>query len=185
MIHQKIAKKEYYLTSNRNIFDVVHQVVNAQENGATIFLPHVCNNIDLFDAGFAAQIAKQYPSVKMDYHLLGKSFLSTNLGYSQIIKVFEEPKYRHKLFIVNMIAQNGIRSHHNNRPLNYFALGQCMYKVSQYIHNNTGFASKTEKIQIHCPRFGSGLAGGNWNFISDLINDVWGRFHVTVYNPSK
>jgi hypothetical protein len=84
-----------------------------------------------------------------------------------------------------MIAQNGVRNFTNQRPLNYFALGQSMYKVSQFIHMNTGFLNKNEKIEIHCPKFGSGLAGGNWNFISELINDIWGKFFVTVYNPLK
>lgn len=185
MPNQKILKKEPYILSNRNIFDVIKQTVGAKENGATVFVPHVCNNIDIFDAGFAGQVAQYYPSVKMDYHLLGKSFLSSNLGYSQIIKVYEEPKYRHQLFFVNMIAQNGVRNYSNPRPLNYFALGQSMYKLSHYIHTNTGFLNKSEKVEIHCPKFGSGLAGGNWNFISELINDVWGRFFVTVYNPIK
>jgi hypothetical protein len=85
-----------------------------------------------------------------------------------------------------MIAQNGIRSPENNRPLNYLALVKSMNSLSQYIHTNTGFINKNEKIEIHCPKFGSGLAGGNWNFITDLINDIWGKFFVTVYNyPPK
>lgn len=185
MSYQKTPKKEPYIISNKNIFETVKERVNSKENGATVFVPHVCNNIDLFGAGFAAQVAERYPSVKADYHLLGKNFLQSNLGYSQIIKVYEEPKYRHKLFFVNMISQKGIKSFNNPRPLNYFALAQSMYKVSNYIHNNTGYSNKTEKIEIHCPKFGSGLAGGNWNFISELINDIWGKFFVTVYNPLK
>jgi hypothetical protein len=185
MNYQKTAKKEPYVVSNKNIFDIIKQRVNSQENGATVFVPHVCNNIDLFETGFAAQVAEKYPNVKTDYHLLGRNFLSANLGYCQIIKVYEEPKYRHKLFFINMIAQNGIKNYSNPRPLNYFALGQSMYKISQYIHMNTGFLEKNEKIEIHCPKFGSGLAGGNWNFISELINDIWGKFFVTVYNPTK
>ena len=85
-----------------------------------------------------------------------------------------------------MISQNGIRSNDNVRPLNYLALAKSMNSLSQYIHTNTGFLTKSEKIEIHCPKFGAGLAGGNWNFISDLIQDIWGKFFVTVYNyPPK
>lgn len=185
MINHKTIKKEPYITSNKDIFDIIKQRVKAKENGATVFVPHVCNNIDLFDAGFAGQVAKEYPSVKIDYHLLGKNFLLNNLGYSQVLKVFEEPQYRHKLFFVNMISQNGVRSYSNFRPLNYLALAQSMYKLSQYVNVNTGFVNKSEKIEIHCPKFGSGLAGGNWNFISELINDIWGKYTVFVYNYKK
>lgn len=187
MPHNKtLNKKESFIYSNKNIFDITKDRVIAKENGATVFVPHVCNNIDLFDAGFAAQIAKIYPSVKTDYHLLGKNFLQKNLGHSQIIKVIEEPQYRHKLFFVNMVAQNGVKTFHNQRPLNYLALAQSMNKLSQFIYMNTGFMDKSENIEIHAPKFGSGLAGGNWNFISELIDDIWGKFFVTIYNyPAK
>lgn len=168
--------------SNKDLFSVITDRVSAGNNGCTVFVPHVCNNIDLFGAGFAAQVAKNYPSVKTDYHLLGKSFLKNNLGYSQILKVYEDPKFRHKLYFVNMVSQNGVRSANNPRPLHYGALVKSMSQLTQYIYNNTGFAHKTEKIEIHSPKFGSGLAGGNWDFIQDIIDDIWGRFFVTVYN---
>ena len=170
-----------YIYSDHEIFKTTKERVSAQNNGATVIIPHVCNNIDLFGAGFAAEISNHYPIVKENYHLLGKSFLKSNLGYSQFVKVHENEKHKHKLLFVNMVAQNGIRSSSNTRPLNYFALAKCMASVSQYIVSNTGFIQKTENVEIHCPKFGSGLAGGNWNFISDLIEDIWGKFFVTVH----
>jgi hypothetical protein len=36
-------------------------------------------------------------------------------------------------------------------------------------------------VQIHAPKFGCGLAGGNWNFIQDLITDIWKNIQVFVY----
>jgi hypothetical protein len=171
-----------YILSNKNIFDIVKDRVTSGNVGSTVFVPHVCNNIDLFGAGFAQQVAEHYPSVKQDYHLLGKNFLKNNLGYSQILKVYEDNKHKHKLFFVNMISQNGIKNPNNTRPLNYLALAKSMALLSNYIVMNTGFTNNSEKIEIHCPKFGSGLAGGNWNFISDLIEDVWGRYFVTVYS---
>lgn len=182
----KTLNHKSFIYSNHDLFDITRQRVRADHEGATIFVPHVCNNIDLFGAGFAAQVANNYPIVKQDYHLLGKNFLRNNFGYSQIVKVYENPKYKHKLFFVNMISQNGTRSPINDRPLNYLALVKSMSSLSQYIINNTGFLNKSENVEIHAPRFGSGLAGGDWNFISDLINDIWGKFFVTVYNyPPK
>ena len=117
--------------------------------------------------------------------MIGKTFLKNNLGHSQIIKVYEQPKYRHKLYLVNMIAQNGIRNTKNNRPLNYAALVKSMMQVSVFINNSTGFLQKTENVEIHAPKFGSGLSGGNWNFISELIDDIWGKYHVFIYNSYK
>lgn len=172
--------------SNRNLFESVTDRVASGNNGATVFVPHVCNNIDLFGAGFAAQVADKFPLVKENYHLLGKNFLKNNLGYSQIVKVWENEKFKHKLFFVNMISQNGIRGPNNNRPLKYPALIKSMLSLSQYINNQTGLLNKTEKVEVHAPKFGAGLAGGDWNFITDLIEDIWGHLFVTIYNyPPK
>lgn len=182
---QTKIKSKNYVTYNSNIFDSITNRVKGGNSGATVFVPHVCNNIDLFGAGFAGQVAYHYPIVKENYHLLGKNFLKNNLGHSQIVKVYEDAKFKHKLYFVNMIAQNGIRGKDNLRPLNYLALVKSMNLLSQFIQHNTGFANKTEKIEIHCPKFGSGLAGGNWNFISDLLEDIWKPYNIYVYNFNK
>jgi hypothetical protein len=171
-----------YILTNRDIFESIESRIKAGHTGSTVIVPHVCNNIDTFGAGFAASVANMYPDVKTNYHLLGKNFLKSNLGHSQILKIKEDKKYRHGLYFVNMIAQNGIRNNNNIRPLNYAALVKSMIQVSLFIQNNTGFANKSENVEIHAPKFGSGLAGGNWNFISDLIQDIWGRYTVYVYN---
>jgi hypothetical protein len=181
----KTTSRPNYILTKQDIFDSVNKRIAAGHAGATIFVPHVCNNIDLFGAGFAAAIAQEYPVVKANYHMLGKNFLKNNLGHSQIVKLKEDKKYKHALYAVNMIAQNGIRSASNPRPLNYAALVKSMIQVSHFIQNNTGFSAKTENIEIHAPKFGSGLAGGNWNFISDLIEDIWGRYTVFVYQHNQ
>jgi hypothetical protein len=183
--HNRKRYESSYITTNGDIFDIASKRVKSGHEGATVFIPHVCNNIDMFGAGFAAQIAEMFPSVKTDYHLLGKKFLQSNLGYSQVLRIYEEPKYKHQLYIVNMIAQNGIIGPKNPRPLNYYGLVKSMVSLSRYIDTNTGFLQKTERVEIHCPKFGSGLAGGNWNFISDLIDDIWGKYQVFVYNYKR
>lgn len=174
-----------YLLTNQDIFESIEKRISAGYAGATVIVPHVCNNLDLFGAGFASAIANEYPVVKANYHVLGKTFLRNNLGHSQIVKVKEDKKYKHGLYVVNMIAQNGLKSNSNPRPINYAALAKSMIQVSSFIQNNTGFNTKTEQIEIHTPKFGSGLAGGNWNFISDLIEDIWGRYTVFVYQHNQ
>ena len=174
--------KSNSMISNKEIFHSIIQRSQDKNQGATVIVPHVCNNLDLFGGGFAAQVAVEYPEVKSNYHLLGKKFLQSNLGHDQFIIVHKEPVYGHKIIFVNMIAQNGIRRPDNERPLNYAALVRSMVGVSQYIQMNTGFITKQEKIEIHAPRFGSGLAGGNWDFIDDLITDIWYRYPVYIYS---
>lgn len=168
--------------SDRNLFEIISARVRAGNNGATVIVPHVCNNADAFGAGFASHVSEKYPIVKENYHMLGKNFLKQNFGYCQIVQVYEDPKYKHKLIFANMIAQNGFKNQNNPRPINYLALVKSMNSLSQYITLKTGFVSKNENIEIHCPKFGSGLAGGDWNFIANLIEDIWPKYFITVYN---
>ena len=180
-----IDNTRYTIVKNIDIFSMIQNRINAKHDGSTVFVPHVCNNIDLFGAGFAGQVGDKFPTVKTNYHLLGKNFLSKNMGYSQILKTKETEPYKHKLYFVNMIAQNGIKSRTNPRPLNYYGLVKSMVSISKYMENNTGLSNNSENVEIHCPRFGCGLAGGSWDFISDLIDDIWGKYKVFVYLPKN
>lgn len=162
-----------------NLFDFVNKQIYNEYNGSSVIVPHVCNNINAFGAGFAAGISKHYPIVKENYHLLG---LKNTLGYVQFVEVDKDPKYGHKLIFANMIAQNSIISKSNTRPLHYGALVKSMYTVLSYI--DTSF-DKENKVQIHCPKFGCGLAGGNWQFINNLIEDIWSHIPVFIYDLKK
>jgi hypothetical protein len=158
-----------------NLFEHIESYVNQNHNGCSIIVPHVCNNVNSFGAGFAAGVAKHFPIVKENYHLLGKQNI---LGYTQFVEVYKNKDYGHKIIFANMIAQNGTIHKNNPRPLNYYSLAKCMANVNLYIHQN--FDSEN-RVQIHAPKFGCGLAGGNWNFIQDLITDIWKNIQVFVY----
>lgn len=171
-------KKSTISYVNGDIFNYVDHYINAENNGCSIIIPHVCNNINVFGAGFASAITKHYPIVKENYHLLGNTFLKNNLGHTQFIEVSKNKTYGHKLIFANMISQNGIISSNNPRPLNYLALAKSMVSVTNYISSNY---NEDNKVQIHAPKFGCGLAGGNWNFIENLIEDIWKNFSITIY----
>lgn len=166
-----------------NLFNVVEQNIRAGYNGTNIIVPHVCNNVDSFGAGFTAGIAKHYPVVKENYHMLGSHFLKNNLGYTQFVEVAKDNKYGYKLIFANMIAQNGTISKLNTRPLNYYALVKSMASIKSYIQQN--FNPKDSPVQIHAPKFGSGLAGGDWRFIEELIKDIWNNIPVFIYDLVK
>lgn len=161
-----------------DIFDHLDRYIFGKNNGCSIIVPHVCNNVNSFGAGFAGALAKRYPIIKENYHLLGSNFLKSNIGYTQYITTLEDTEYKHKLIFANMIAQNGTISNKNPRPLNYLALVKCMVSVSNYIQKNF---DQEYPVQIHCPKFGCGLAGGNWNFVKDLIDDIWNTNTVVIY----
>lgn len=167
-----------YYTSD--IFETCLSRVNSGNNGCNIVIPHVCNNINVFGAGFAHAITKRFPIVKENFHLLGNK---AKLGYVQYVNIFKDKSYGHELTIANMISQNQTISHNNPRPLNYESLVKCMVDVRNYSHH---IQQQTQnKIEIHCPKFGSGLAGGNWLFIENLIKDIWSDFYIYVHVIKK
>jgi len=119
-------------------------------------LIHCCNDIGKMGAGVAAAIARKWPSVRSDYlkwYRGGKGF---KLGAVQFIKVEDD------IVVGNMIGQHGIRTQGKVPPIRYGAISKCLEKV--------GIAAIRNKASIHCPRFGSALAGGSWDKIEGLIN---------------
>lgn len=173
-----VQKITYTSVKNKNLFEVVNSVISGEHNGNSVVVPHVCNNVNAFGAGFAGQVAALYPEVKINFHLLGNQ---SKLGHTQFVTINSNSRYNHKIIFANMIAQNKLISPKNQRPLNYAALVYSMTQVRNYI-KNTEKNSDSKKIEIHAPKFGSGLAGGNWNFISDLICDIWYDIPVFIYS---
>jgi len=170
------SSKLHYL--NKNIFTITKDRVESASTGATVIIPHVCNNVNAFGAGFADAIAHTFPIVKENFHLLRKPVL----GQNQNILVMKNKQYGHELIVINMIAQNGLINKQNIRPLNYGALSMCMLNIKHLV-KNLNSQSDTSTVEIHAPKFGSGLAGGQWKFIECLIHDIWNDIPVFIYNP--
>lgn len=172
-----LSKNEsaFYNHVKMDLFDNINHCINSGNIGCSVLVPHVCNDINLFGAGFAATVANHYPIVKENFHLLGNKAI---LGQTQFVSAYKDKKFGHELIFANMIAQKGVASHSYKRPLNYGALAKCMMSVTSYINQR---ADKESRIQIHAPKFGSGLAGGNWLFIQELITDIWKDHTVFIY----
>lgn len=168
----------YVLIKNQDIFDSINTRIGSGKDGCSVIVPHVCNNVNAFGAGFAGQVALKYPEVKMNFHMLGSQ---AKLGHTQFVSVKSDKQYRHSIIFANMISQNKLISNTNRRPINYAALVYSMNQVKQHI--KTLQSNMDSKIEIHAPKFGSGLAGGDWKFISHLIDDIW--FDISVYIYTK
>ena len=167
----------YALIKNQDIFDIINNRISSGINGSSVIVPHICNNVNAFGAGFAGCVAENYPEVKANFHMLGQK---AKLGQTQFITVKTDKVYRHSIVFANMIAQHKLINLSNKRPLNYGALVYCMSEVRSFAKKLQNNSDKCN-IEIHCPKFGSGLAGGNWSFVSDLIDDIWSDLPVFVY----
>jgi hypothetical protein len=100
------------------------------------------------------------------------NFRKYNLGDIQAVRV------RGDLTVINMFGQHGIYPENGAIPLRYFELQECLQRVRTYCHENA-------IESIHAPRFGAGLAGGNWDIIEDMITRDLSDIPVYIYTLPK
>ena len=150
-------------------------------------IAHVCNDRGKWGAGFVLELERKYPLAKYEYldwyhenagtpdyqkkvtDLPYKTIVYEDiffeLGNLQVVEVYPD-----KRFVANMVAQElgGLR------PLFYNHLCKCMDMLAGLIIDNA------LPNKIISPQFGSGLAGGNWYIIKELIHDCWCRKGINV-----
>jgi hypothetical protein len=126
-----------------------------------IVIPHIVNNLKIWGSGFVIPLGNYFPKAKNEYLNMDEKHIC--LGNTQIIDV------SNNIFIANMIAQEGIcsrstgdRKFVNDKPIRYAALCKCLSTI-----NNSCYG-----FDVYAPKFGSGLAGGNWDFIEELIEEI-------------
>jgi O-acetyl-ADP-ribose deacetylase (regulator of RNase III) len=150
--------------------DLFDYVPNSDDE--VVVICHVCNNIKAWGAGFVIPLAKKYPEARQAY----LEMPTQNLG--EVGFVFTEDE---KVVVANMIGQEGVGpKFEDNRlipPIRYEALKKCMEQVLRIVN----VLKEQKKVSIACPLFGSGLAGGSWDVISKMIEEIWHDNNVTVY----
>lgn len=120
-------------------------------------------------AGFARAVRNKYPSIQKDFRvwsLMDPNNLS--LGNTHMSAVADD------LYVVSMIAQHGYGESVKPR-IRYAALKDCLQQLKKI--------ALDKGASIHMPRIGTGYAGGNWSYISELIDEVLvvNGITVTVY----
>lgn len=163
------AKYYRYYSIIGDIFDGINNIAK----DTVVIVPHVCGTNGKFNSGFANALSSLYPETKINYEMLP----AHKLGEVQIINIDKNK------IAVNMICDNESLNK-NVRTLNYYCLGKCMAGIRSYIKTNYKDA-EIKKCQIHAPRFGTGRPGGDWNFISELINDIWFDIETFIYTQKR
>lgn len=131
---------------------------------------HVVNDQGGWGAGVVLAISRRWPEPEVHYRkwAAGPDFV---LGMIQPVRVASG------LWVMNMLAQRG---YWNGNP----ATPAMCYETLRTCLNKTALWTRGRGASIHCPRFGAGLAGGNWNVIEQIIKDelVGAGLSVTVYD---
>jgi O-acetyl-ADP-ribose deacetylase (regulator of RNase III) len=146
--------------------DMFKQIARIREG--EIMIPHCCNDIGAWGAGFVLPLAKEFPKARSGYLEFYKTRKEDRhnhkfeLGATQIIEV--DVTANRIVLVANMIGQRGVRGPLNPVPVDYDALEKCIEEVSQHCDENT---------LIFAPKFGAGLAGGKWDKIEPMILKHW------------
>ena len=151
---------------------------------------HCCNNKNEWGKGFVLALNKRWKEpekVFRDFSTRDKTGYSSNypVSRSPILGKTCYAKIDNHLVIANMIGQDGTESKDNPKPIKYKALANAMAEVFGYVEMIKSQTSNP--VVIHCPKFGSDLAGGNWEFILELIREIWleNGIDVVVYEFVK
>jgi O-acetyl-ADP-ribose deacetylase (regulator of RNase III) len=120
--------------------------------------------------GFTLAVRKKWPQAQTEYsHWALQNRTEFSLGNVH----FTNPEPY--ITLASMVAQHGYGPSPTLR-LRYAALETCLRKLGEY----------AEKIgaNIHMPRIGTGEASGNWEVVSDIVDETLCRrgIEVTVYN---
>lgn len=142
-------------------------------------IPHCCNNgggeygIGVMGAGVALALRKKWPAVFEVYQEMQyespKNGLRNRLGEICYVAIGDN------IIVVNMIGQDGLKSVDNPKPVQYWALMKCMESVRTDILSTLHMFPEYEgkKAVIHTCEFGGLRAGGNFEFILELIKEQW------------
>ena len=133
-----------------------------------VVIAHLCNNWSLWGAGFVRALENLWPHLKLAY----KAFCNGKrpeelLGCVQILEA--EPG----ICVANLIGQNGVGR--GKQRVDYAALSVCLERLATFL------SQADTPYTVHMPRMGSGLAGGDWNRVQELVESKLVAAGHTVY----
>lgn len=136
-------------------------LIRLAKSGNYDFCMHGCNCHNTMGAGIALQIAQNFPYAK---EADDKTISGDKKKLGKIIIAEGSP-----INVINCYTQYNFNR--DFRQLNYEALYRCLEQIELNI-------PKTKSILI--PQIGCGLAGGNWNIVKTMIDEVL-KYHNTIY----
>jgi O-acetyl-ADP-ribose deacetylase (regulator of RNase III) len=146
-------------------------ITNATEG----FIIHQVNCRDVMGSGVAKALFTKWPIVKKQYHVFNKRFVERNvldrlLGSLDIIPVSTETS------VINAYTQNYF-GNDGKQYTDYDAIR----KVFNFISNNIDLSNG-----IAIPyMYGCGLGGGDWDVVSQIIEDSFDDKAVVYKLPNK
>jgi len=152
------------LTASTGIRYLEGDALRPSEPGAKVVAFVVNDTARKWGGGFALEVRKHWPQVQTSFEQEGH----LQLGSIHVSNVSADTA------VVSMVAQHGYRR--GPKPgIRYKALDTSLRSLADL--------AIEQSASVHMPRIGAGQAGGDWQIISELIEDnlVQRGIKVTVY----
>lgn len=156
-----------------------------------VILAQGCNDEAKWGSGFVLAVSKKWPMAERAYRTWPKSHPDKpihreadggcfSLGSVQFVAVEspigkpgQESYQRPFLFVANMITQRGIKAINGSPPVRYYAIAKALTIVAAQ--------ARLFNASVHMPKVGCGLAGGDWNVVEYIVEQVLEGIDVFVY----
>lgn len=130
-------------------------------------IPHIVNTKHRWGAGFVIALSERWYAPEQSYRAISELILGT----VDFVPVEAD------IIVANMVGQEGTGLDENGLPpIRYDAVRSALIEVNDFAH--------AIGATLHMPRIGSGLAGGKWEEIEEIINKVV-TVDVTVYDLKR
>lgn len=136
------------------------------DEGKFDVIAHGCNCLGIMGAGIAAQIANKYPVVaKKDKEHSNSIFRKEDMLGTNLTVFYQKP------VIVNCYTQLL-----PGKQFDYAAFEVCMKKLK---------VAFRPEYNIGIPQIGCGIAGGNWQIVLRILEEIFTDRDITVviYEP--
>lgn len=156
--------------NKKDITYVVGDATSPVGEGLKVII-HCCNDIGGWGSGFVVALSKKWEKPERHYRDWAKSENKFELGMTQYVGVEKD------IVVANMIGQRSTGySKDGIAPIRYSAIKRCLRDVYEYCH--------LHNASVHAPRFGAGLAGGDWAVIEKMIQEELTDkgINVTIYD---
>lgn len=140
------------------------------------YIAHGVNCQGVMGSGVAKVLLDKYPEVRSkylrSYERMERMMLESTeemLGTVQFVDCRDK-------IVLNMFTQDRY-GYDNKQYVSYEAIKDCFEGLTKYFSENN-----SEIVTIAIPKIGCGLAGGEWDVVEKIINEVTGdKLNIEVY----
>ncbi|PRR87424.1 macro domain-containing protein [Bacillus atrophaeus] len=148
-----------------NILDATEDIIVQQVN---------CKGV--MGAGLAKAILKRYPNVKSEYQSFRNFNLNKGLTDKDLLGLVNYVRVTDGKVIANVFGQIEIKKNRFDKTV--YTKTEALTRGLKEVKELSKQLNKSVAIPYG---IGCGLAGGDWNMVSELIDSIFSDYKVTIY----